>query len=160
MKAPAPDAVELQIPLNVHDGWPPTQVEALWARPVPGKPDLLRVDNVPVFAVELAREDVVRIERIGGQATLVEVVRRGGHSTLRVIIDSDGDSDRIDDVAESLSELGGGVQRTFIDALLTVDIRPGADAAPLIAWLDQAEADGRLEWEEGWLAEAHRPVLH
>jgi hypothetical protein len=154
------DAVELQIPLDVEDGWPPIAVEALWARPVRGERDLLRVDNVPVFAVALARDDVVRFERVAGAATLVDVVHRSGHSTLRVIIDSGGERDRVDDVVEILGELGGGVQRTFIDDLLTVDIRPGVDAAPLLAWLDQAEADGRIEWDEGWLAEAHRPVLH
>ncbi len=151
--AVADDAVELQAPLEVIDGWPPIAVESLWARRLPGAGDRYRLDSVPAFALDLAWQDEVRAHRQGGAWLIAEVVGRGGRSALRVLVDPAEDADAI---AHRLAVLGAGVQRTFIPALLTLDLAPELDAGPLLAALDAAEADGELEWQEGWLAPAHR----
>ncbi len=151
---PAPDdAVELQAPLDVVDGWPPIAVEALWARRLPGASDRYRLDSVPAFALDLAWRDEVRAHRQDGAWVIAEVVGRGGHSALRVLVDPAADADAI---VEKLSALGAGVQRSFIPALLTLDLAPTLDAEPVLRALDAAEAEGDLEWQEGWLAPAHR----
>lgn len=151
-------SVEIQFPLDVHDGWPPVEVESLWCVPVDVAKGRYRVDNVPLFAVGVAWRDLVHAEReAGGPLTFKDVIESSGHSALRVLVDPDADPES---VAIALTERGAGVQRTPIEALLTVDLAPDFDAAPLLLWLDEAEAAGLLEWEEGALADAHRPTLH
>ncbi len=148
------EPVELQVPLIQHDGWPPVDVELVWAVPVDAAKAHYRLDTVPAFALGLAWQDVVVARKRDGVLTFLSVARRSGHSTLRVLLDDATDAD---EMVAGLSALGAGVQRTIIDALLTVDIAPEMDAEPILAWLDAAEARGEADWEEGWLADGHQP---
>lgn len=151
------ETVEVQFPLEVVDGWPPVEVEALWCVPLDEAAGRYRVDNVPLFAVGIAWRDQILAERKDGTLTFAEILEPSGRSVLRVLVDPDADPEA---VAVALTERGAGVQRTPIEALLTVDLAADFDAAALLLWLDEAEAAGLLEWEEGLLAPNHQPTLH
>lgn len=148
------EPVELQVPLIQHDGWPPVDVELVWAVLLDAGTAHYRLDTVPAFAIGLAWQDIVVARKRGGVLTFLSVARRSGHSTLRVLLDEATDAD---EMVAALAALGAGVQRTLIDALLTIDIAPETDAKPILAWLDAAEARGEADWEEGWLADSHQP---
>ena len=147
-------AVEVQFPLQqLEPGWPPTTVEAIWCLPTPDEDGHYRVTNVPIHVIGVSRDDVVRARRgAAGPMEFVEVTARGGRSTLRVIAAELMDTDA---VAEELRATGAVVQNTYISQLLAVDVPADVDFGPIHAWLVDAEANGRLEWEEGHLAEGH-----
>ncbi len=151
------NTVEVQFPLDVQDGWPPVPVESLWCVPVDDAKGHYRVDNVPLFVLGVAWRDLILAEREDGSLVYRAVLEPSGHSVLRVLIDPDADPEAF---AIALTERGAGVQRTPIESLLTVDLAPDFDAAELLLWLDEAEAAGLLEWEEGALSGAHLPTVH
>lgn len=150
----AGDAREVQVALHPVEGWPPLDSELLWVRPLPGRHDVAVLDSIPLFALDLAWQDQVRLERRDGVEVIVGVHARGGHSTVRVLLADVADAEL---VCDALHARGAGVERSFVDALIAVDIAPDRDAAAVLQWLSEAEAAGTLEWEEGFLAAAHAP---
>ncbi len=151
-------AVEVQFQLEqLEPGWPPTSVEAIWCVPADGVDDGYRVTNVPIHVLDIARDDVISVKPSeAGPLEFVGVLRRSGHSTLRVIVADLMDTDA---VAEALGDLGAVVQNTYISQLLAVDLPSTIDFTAIRVWLIDAEGADRLDWEEGYLADGHR-VLH
>ncbi|MCO4761048.1 MAG: DUF4265 domain-containing protein [Myxococcales bacterium] len=149
------DAVEIQFDLETDgEGWPPIPVEPIWCTPVPSGDEHYTVTNVPIFAVDISRGDIIRAHRgQGGPMRFVALVEQGGHSTLRVIV---ANPDEVEAVAQSLASFGCVVNHTYIDQLLTLDLPPGVDYGVIRGWLLDADAADRVDWEEGALAAVHR----
>ncbi len=157
MKSTRDDAVEVQFTVHQDDGWPPTPVEPIWCVPVRGEADVYKVTNVPIHVLGLARGDDICAERgQGGPLEFVRHVRHGGHSTLRVIV---AELDDVDAVAETVRSFGAVVQDTYIPQLLCVDVPADVDMTPIMAWLTDADASERIDWEEGVVA-PHHMVAH
>jgi hypothetical protein len=65
-------------------------VETLWADPV--GPDLYQLDNLPFWAYSVSWRDVVEARLdADGILTLVRVVQKSGHRTVRIILDPPAD---------------------------------------------------------------------
>lgn len=152
------EAVEVQFPLETDgEGWPPLQVEPIWCRPVPSGHDHYVVTNVPIHVLGISRGDVIRASRsAAGPLQFDSLVERGGHGTIRVIV---ADPSQVEAVAQTLAGFGCGVGDTYIEQLLTLDLSPEVNYAAVRGWLMDAEAAGRVDWEEGALAPSHR-TLH
>jgi len=73
----------VKIVVELRDG--PFERESFWAEPLGD--DLFKLRNSPWFAFDLHFDDVVRAVAVcpGDLPRIVEVVRRSGHRTLRVI---------------------------------------------------------------------------
>lgn len=144
------DHVLVRFALQVHDDWPPTAAEDIWALPLQG--DQLRLANVPLFAVDVAFDDVISATRDGDVRLFESVVESSGHSTIRVIAATVSD---VEDLAADVADFGCAVAMCFIPAMFAVDVPPELDYSGLHGWLSEREAEGVLDFEEAYLAAAH-----
>ena len=143
--------VEVQFPLEVVDGWPPVPIEPVWARPLDdGRMQLL---NVPFFAVDAARLDIVQVKRdeVGGWR-FVAVVAPSGHSVARVIA---AEVAALPSIIEAMVGLGCAYEPSFIDTLVAFDVPPDADFGAITRYLRAAEDAARLDYDEGAVAAEH-----
>src|SRR5689334_8299153 len=68
------------------DGWPPVDVESVWAKPL-GERRFV-ICNVPFYVRDIAFNDVVEAAPRPSSDSLydfIRVISRGGHSTYRII---------------------------------------------------------------------------
>lgn len=99
------EAIHLTFPLTVEDGWPPVPTESVAAELVDGVADRV-VDRVqarllesPWFVEGVSVGDLVEV---ADGWTAGAVVRRGRHSTLRVVTTDAGQLSECQDVVEGL----------------------------------------------------------
>jgi hypothetical protein len=129
-------------------GWPPAAAEGVWAFAVGG--GRYRLDNTPFFATAVSWTDVVRARRgSDGQLWVEGVERRGGHSTVRVIVRDRADLPRVRD---DLIGLGCTVEGFEQIRLLAVDLPPEVDLAAIRAYLAGGQTAGRWGFEESDLS--------
>jgi hypothetical protein len=119
--------------------------ESLWARPV--GPGLFELDNVPFYAYDLNFGDTVRAtpDAPDLKPEIREVVRRSGHRTLRIIF-TGLPRERQAELLDTLAPFGASAERATA-SFVALDIVPGGDVDRIRALLDEAEAQGLLEYE-------------
>jgi hypothetical protein len=120
--------------------------ESLWACPLGD--DTYELRNVPFHAYDLNYLDVVQAvpSSPDRKPTVLRVVRRSGHRTLRVVFArSVPDTDRMPRL-ESLRTLGASVEGANRN-YFAIDIEPSGDYAAIRARLDEWEAQELLEYE-------------
>lgn len=146
---PQPENVKVLFRLEQdEDGYPPENVEVLWG--LLG-PEGIELDNIPFFAKGVALGDVVKAQQAPDNAWEFEaVVRRGGHSTYRVLLlkKLPGDPKR---TMDELIALGLSVEEDA--GLLAVDVPPAVELDGIRERLFEGIASGRWEVEEGYRAE-------
>jgi Domain of unknown function (DUF4265) len=147
----APQSVKLCFELEPEEeDWPPVRTENVWARPVGG--DEYELENIPWFVRGVAIGDRVRASRDDdGVLTFRDKIAWSGRYTIRVIPTAEGSSrEQIEEVVAAFQPLGaeceGGLPAFKIVAL---DIPPAARLSEIKTLLEQGEAEGRWEWEEG-----------
>jgi hypothetical protein len=133
--------------VDLPDHWAERRVESLWARTIGG--DLYEIEDVPFFAYGLNCSDVVRaVPRANGLPPVVrEVVRRGGHSTLRIVFRSCADDRARQEVL--LAELSS-LKVSFLgwsDGFFALDVAPDGNVAALIDRLERLEKRDVLGFE-------------
>ncbi|SRR6266516_3358187 len=140
-----PDDELTKIVVDLPNHWA-TGGEGMWAKPL-GE-DLYEVQNVPFYAYGLNFGDVVRaVQPAPNKKPVVsELVRAGGHRTLRVTFsDSLTESERLEHLC-SLNDLKasfeGANKRYF-----AIDIEPDGDYEAVCDRLAAWEAQGPLEYE-------------
>src|SRR5579871_3407697 len=102
------------------DGYPPAEVEALWANPRDGG---YEIDNIPFYAKGIALGDVVAVEKTDDdELEFKNVLHRGGHSTYRVWL-RDRRPDDPQFTRDQLRNLGLLVE-SDLTFLLAVDVPP------------------------------------
>lgn len=112
--------------------WAGHGTETLWARKVGD--DLHRLESVPFFAYGLAYGDVVRADPF-----VREVVRRGGHTTLRVVFRGDDEArERRIGLLSELAPLRVSYD-AWDDSFFALDVAADGDVDAVI---------DRLEWLE------------
>lgn len=131
-----------------EDGYPPVEVESLWASAVD---DGYALDNIPFFVRGVALGDVVSAEAADDGALEFErVVRRGGHSTFRIWL-RDQSAAEMRKTIDALLALGLGVEKDFT-GLLAVDIPPEVSLDDAEAALFEGVDSGRWELQDGYRA--------
>jgi hypothetical protein len=130
------------------DEYPPQDVESMWAVPVGN--DTYRLDNVPFFVRGVSSEDIVRAKQEDGLLFFASLVEPGGHSTVRVLIWNQHETQAVRD---ELRAMGCSSEGTNIPGLVAVDIPRSVRYAEVRDFLMAGEQNGRWEFEEGCIAQ-------
>ena len=125
--------------------WHGSVTETLWAVPV--GPGQYRLENSPFFAFGISFQDVVSAKEEQKTLVFVEALRRGGHSTYRIIPKAGHGSAvaRYWDVLERK----GCTYEEGPKGLLAVDVPPGTNIFEAYAALQAGEDAGAWTFEEG-----------
>ncbi|WP_394840321.1 DUF4265 domain-containing protein [Pendulispora rubella] len=125
--------------------WHGSATESLWVMEV--GPGQYRLENSPFFAFDVSFQDVVLAKFVGGTLTFVQVLRRGGHSTYR-IIPRPGRSSEVRQYWAALERQGCSYEEGP-KGLLAVDVPPEVNIFEAYAALQAGEAGGAWSFEEG-----------
>jgi hypothetical protein len=136
------------------DGYPPVDVEQLWAEPVGN--NLFKIDNVPFFVKGISCEDVVEAAADSkGELRYKTLVKPSAHNTLRVIVfrenpDARPLADRVADLRSQLAEIGCSTELSHMPGLIAVDADP-VSISKVLQVLQAGERSGLWEYEEAAL---------
>ena len=122
--------------------------ESFWAKPLGN--DLYELRNMPWYAFDLHFCDVVRAlpDKMGEVPRIIDVVRRSGHKTLRVLFPPElNEEDRLE-MLRSLHQWRG-FHENCDSRLYAVDVEPDGDYAAVCDQLWTWEQAGRLVYETG-----------
>jgi hypothetical protein len=111
---------------------------------------LYELRNSPWYAFDLHFYDVVRAlpDQPDDKPRVIEVVRRSGHKTLRVLFPSElGEHERLD-MLQSLHQWRG-FHENCNDSLYAIDVEPDGDYQAVCNQLWEWEQAGRLYYETG-----------
>jgi hypothetical protein len=134
-------------------GYPPAENEWLWASAA--KDDRWMIDNIPWYSREVSLGDVVEVEEDEGQLWFRKTAEPSGHSTLRVIVREQAPATTAA-LRARLEALGCSSEQWSEELrLLAVDIPPGIEIGPVIALLEDGEAQGTWGWETGKIGDLH-----
>lgn len=140
-----PDHVKLLFRLKRDpDGYPPVDVESVWA--IPQADGSYEIDNIPFFAREVAVGDVVTAQEIDGELFFAALVRPSGNSLLRVIV---FDEVEVPKLCAELKGLGCDVETH--GTLVAVDVPAAVSYTPICQLLETGMNTERLGFEEAVL---------
>ena len=135
-----------------ENGYPPADVEGLWAAPLGN--DLYRIENIPFFVKGISCDDIVKASTdSAGAIRFGSLVKPSAHSTLRVVVfrsspDSRPLEDRVVDLRNQLAEIGCSSELSHVSGLIAVDTEEVR--VDKVRSLLQAGEDGDLwQFEEG-----------
>lgn len=134
-----------KIVVDLPNHWA-TSGEGMWAKPLGDS--LYEIRNVPFYAYGLNFEDVVRAEEPdpSHKPVVKELVRAGGHQTLRVFFADSVPYDESPVLLDQLRSLRAAYERGNATDF-AIDVEPGGDYEGVRARLDDWEATGILEYE-------------
>lgn len=137
-----------------EDGYPPADVEQLWAEPLGN--NLFKIDSVPFYVKGISCEDVVEASPDSeGELRFRSLVKPSGHNTLRVIVFRESPdprplADRVADLRNQLAKIGCSTELSHVPGLVAVD----ADTASIdkaLPVLQSGENANLWEYEEAAL---------
>jgi len=116
--------------------------ESLWAFPL-GE-DAYELRNIPWETDALHHRDIVRCRPSeDGRLQVVDVLKPGGHATLRVTFADSVAADRLNETVQQLEALVGFAER-ISDHDWAFDINPNGDLGGARALVSELESDGVL----------------
>ena len=132
-----------------EDGYPPVNVESVWARKT--SDNFYELDNIPFYVRGISYKDVVDVARDDeGALNFKNIVRRSGHSTVRVIVSDLKDRD---DLRKKLEDFGCSWEGSNQPSLIAVDIPPEVKLASVLQFLEKGFEQERWDYEEAFIAE-------
>jgi hypothetical protein len=122
--------------------------ESLWVKALGD--DLYEIRSSPWFAKDLNWGDVVKAipESTDLKPSVLEVVRRSGHKTLRVIFFDKSTNDDEKRILEKLRTMQASHENAW-PRFYSIDVEPDADYGAVCDYLWALEQDGWLEYETG-----------
>jgi Domain of unknown function (DUF4265) len=135
-----------------EDGYPPVQVESIWA--MPAGEDLFCLENIPFFAKGVSFKDKVSaFDGAGGQKWYADVVEPSGHSTLRIIVYRDTKSsqsleERVSKLRQRFVEKGCTTELSHLPGLFAVDVPPSLSMKSLRLLLEEGADLDAWDFEE------------
>jgi len=115
------------------------QVETLWA--IDLSKNLYRLENSPFFAYGISWNDIVRAEFDNeGFPIFVNVVKKSGHKTIRVIAEKD--SKALPALLSDINKLGCYYEGAF-STLIVIDIPPDVELQKIAEYLIST----KFQWE-------------
>jgi len=132
--------------------WHGSATERLWAERIGNSRYRLR--NSPFFAFGVSAEDIVFGDETDSQIIFKAVSIRGGHSTYRLMIATKRENAAFAKHWEPLQRLGCSYEEGRV---LAVDVPPAADVYAVYKLLEEGEAAGVWEFEEGHCGHSLRP---
>jgi len=145
-------AQDVKVVFDVNsEAWHGHSSESLWASPMN---DGFELQNVPFFALGVSLGDVVEGEKDKqGNLRFAGVLRRGGHSTVRVVAPTeDSEKSPFQDSFEKLVAAGCRYESGTVHDLsvFAVDIPPDSDIGVVYRVLEAARESGVWDWELGF----------
>lgn len=139
--------IKLTVKLEVdEDGYPPVGYESLWG--IISSDGLAVIDNCPLYVYGISKGDLVKFEDVNGESFVVMVVKKGGHSTLRIYCN---DLVKRDEVCAKLSALGAKPYINKITKLFSVDIPPQVDFLEVDKFLSGLAKNEEIDYEDASL---------
>jgi len=121
--------------------------ERFWALPLGD--GLYEIRNTPWFAFDLNWGDVVRCQEFENEVPVIlQVVRRGGHKTLRVVFNEKESGESREKILEDLGKLGTNHEHAWGN-LYSIDVPPGTDYQAVCDFLWGLEGEDVLAYETG-----------
>lgn len=136
-----PDHVKIRVMLNNPEG---PRSEGLWALPT-DKPDHYEVNNIPYHSYGINAHDIVRCTP-PPERKVLEVVKAGGHKTLRIMFQPGTEMDVMNEVVKSLVQRGGHPDLGF-PGFLSLDVAPDKDYDAIVKYLQDLNENGLLTFE-------------
>jgi len=121
--------------------------DSVWAEPVGSQ--RYRVESCPFFAFGISRDDVVHAAEAPGEGPVLDdVLEKGGHRTLRLLLNPSVElrSAPVQRLLERLVEMGC-THELLRPKLLAIDLPPEVDLAVAAQLLQEAARAGTLAWE-------------
>ena len=126
-----------------EDGFPPADVETMWARPL--EDGTFAVENTPFFFSGIGFGDVVRTVEIDGIRWFTEIVKPSGHGTIRIVMQREEEQSRI---VQIVRDLGFSIEVSHIPTYFAIDVC-GDNIARLLTVLRTAHEAEDLDFDEG-----------
>jgi len=144
MKKANQSRVKIAVPITRGtDDFPPVDWEHLWT--VPCGVGQYEVDNIPFFATGISSGDVISAHTLDDHLIYDQVVRYGGHSTVRVVM---SEVDQKEKVRKALARLGCEIEGSHLPKLFAVDVPALVNYAEVIGYLEEKAAENLLDYEE------------
>lgn len=108
-----------------QEGFPPADIEQLWAKPLGNK--LFKIDTIPFFVKGISCGDVVEASADSeGELRYSSLFRPSTHNTLRVIVFRESPDprplpDRVADLRSQLTKIGCSSELSHVPGLVAVD---------------------------------------
>ena len=143
-----PDLVKVRFALPPEDRAHGVETESLWAQ-VTGK-GRYRIDNIPFYVYDISLGDVVAGTADGDRIAFERVLKRGGHSTYRVLV-KDEMGFESSPFREGWRELEkhGCSYEVARRRWIAIDIPPSADVFAVYRILEDGENRAVWTFEEG-----------
>ena len=124
------------------DDYPPADWEHLWAIQ---QGSWYEIDNIPFFVKGVSVGDVVSVHQKNGELVFDEIIKFGGHSTIRVVMfnAASGYSLRC-----KLENLGCATEGSHLPNLFSVDVPPEVNYSEVIDLLIEATEKEDIDYEE------------
>ena len=133
-----------------EEGYPPVGSESLWAKLVK---DGYQIDNIPFYITGVSCDDIVAVKkRDDGVLEFLRVVKRLGHSTIRICV---RDVDAINDLRQDLRNLGCESEQDYVPNLIAVDIPPKVQIRAIWNILEQEIELDKWEYEDACIQHEH-----
>ena len=127
-----------------EDGYPPVCIETAWARRT--QDGYYELNNSPFYAIDVSWKDIVDVEQMpNGILKFKRVVRRSGHSTIRVVA---LEKEEKKTLQKKLEELGCSWEGGDVPSLISVDIPPHVDIEQVRNLLQEGSDNGFFDYEE------------
>ena len=137
--------------------WPPYEVEWLWAELVGDTQ--YRVKNVPFYPFDLALDDVVSTSPdngLKGRRLFETVIARSEFSTFRAVAYTDIGDPTAEQFFDALAEMGCTLEGDQTTGVRAIGSPPILDSDVILALLQEAEREGILTFEVGFILAANR----
>jgi Domain of unknown function (DUF4265) len=119
--------------------------ETLWAEPLgDGR---YRIDNIPMHVFGISLNDVVAASERDGFLMFDGVVKRGGHSTYRVMVNEGARAKNVSDYRKRLADLGCDFE-TFTKRYVGIDCPPTSDIHAVYRLIEEAQQNGLWLFDE------------
>ena len=128
-------------------GYPPVDTEGIWA--IPLQDGLYRIQNVPFYACDLSRDDVVSVRYDDEQNLWFDkLMTASSNSTFRVIVH---DASQLELLRKRSSALGCETEVNRKQRLIAIDILSSVRIEPLLNHLMSLRDQKIADLEEGAL---------
>ena len=139
--------VKIFFPINKDNDKPKT--ESVWAEG--NGSGNFRIDNIPFFTYGISHNDIVSA-KLNEENLLFfqKIIKRGGHSTLRLFFKSKLSEQEKQFEMDKLNKRGAVVERAT-ESLFAIDVPLNANLHSVKSLLQEGERRGIWEYEEGYI---------
>jgi len=142
----------IKVKFDVIDYYGPGQhaTERLWAKHAGNNHYVL--ESIPAYAYGYSYEDEVLAKEKDGELIVSQVVRTGGHSTIRIMQPDGVNKVNFDQSSKELKQMGCKFESNEKMSLVAIDVPPNTDYKKVIEILEQGKEEGYWHLEEANVA--------